>query len=272
VASSTPSEPLWKLAYGPADFLWMYTCQQAACQLQDLWEKDVLVDVQGIADPGQLNGLLFSPEGLATKFIKGPAAPFVSRDLKRGYYGKEAFGRSLPFEQAFLTFFSKAKVGLPTAAMSAAAGGDNAVTIAGMPTEANDGARAQPHATHLTLQCMDGQQTLANMNYPVSKTMTWSSQRCGSVLFTIEVGNLVLTKSYSGPESFAKFIMDFPNGLHRFSPDDFPAQAAQLRALNVKYIKVQYRFSGQEAVVNQAKPTMDQPTAIPQSIARCAAQ
>ena len=110
------------------------------------------------------------------------------------------------------------------------------------------------------------------MNYPVSKTLTWSSQRCGSVVFVIEVGNLVLTKSYSGPESFAKFLMDFPGGQHTFAPADFPKEAAQLKALGIRYIKVQYRFSGHESVINQARPSMDQPTAIPQSIARCTAR
>ncbi|MCK7511999.1 MAG: hypothetical protein MZV70_53445 [Desulfobacterales bacterium] len=45
----------------------------------------------------RLNQILFSPEGLATKFIKGPAASFVGRDLKRGYYPKEAFGMDPAF-------------------------------------------------------------------------------------------------------------------------------------------------------------------------------
>lgn len=271
-AGSAATDPFWKLAYGPGDFLWMYTCQESACHLQSIWEKEVLVDIQGISDPGQLNQLLFAPEGLATKFIKGVAAPFMGRDLKRGYYAKEIFGRSLPFEPAFLNFFSKAKVGLAMTAVSAAASSDNNVTISGMPTEANDGARVQPHATRLTLQCMDGQQALVNKNYPISRIMTWSSQRCGSVQFAIEVGNLVLTRSYTGPEAFAKFFKDFPGGSHTFSPNDFPREAAQLRSLGIRYIGVHYQFSGHEAVINQASPAMDQPTTVPQTIARCMAQ
>jgi type VI secretion system protein ImpL len=119
---------------------------------------------------------------------------------------------------------------------------------------------------------MDQQQTLVNMNYPVTKTLTWSSQRCGSVIFTIEVGNVVLTKNYSGPEAFAKFLMDFPEGRHTFSPEDFPREAPQLRSMGIRFIKVQYRFSGHESVVNQARPAMDQPTAVPQNIARCTAR
>lgn len=269
--SATPSEGLWKLAYGPFDFLFAYACQESACQLQSLWEKEVLVDIQGISDAAQLNQILFSPEGLATKFIKGAAAPFLGRDLKRGYYPKEVFGRTLPFEQSFLGFFSRAKVGLAVAAVAAAAS-DNAVTVGGLPTEANDNARVQPHATKLVLQCMDSQQSVVNMNYPVSKVLTWSSQRCGGVIFTIEVGNLSLTKTYSGPEAFAKFLMEFGGGTRTFSPDDFPKEASLLRGMGIRYIKVQYRFSGQQAVINQARPTMSQPTAVPSRIVRCLAQ
>jgi type VI secretion system protein ImpL len=271
VESAMPSESLWKLAYGPFDFLFAYACQESACHLQALWEKEILMDIQGISDQAQLNQILFSPEGLATKFIKGPASSFVGRDLKRGYYPKEVFGRTLPFEQAFLGFFSRAKVGLAVTAMAAAAS-DNAVTVNGLPTEANDNARVQPHATKLLLQCMDSQQSIVNMNYPVSKVLTWSSQRCGSVIFSIEVGNLSLMKSYSGPEAFAKFLMEFGSGTRTFSPDDFPKEAAQLKGLGIRYIKVQYRFSGHQAVINQAKPTMSQPTAVPNKIVKCLAQ
>lgn len=262
-----PSEPFWNLAFGPLDFLWTYTCRASACQLQTMWEKDVLVDVQDITDQAQLNQLLFAPDGLATKFIKGPAAPFISRDLKRGYYAKTVLGKSIPFELIFLTFFSQAKVGLPTAAMAAAS--DNSVTVNGLPSEANDNSRVQPHATRLTIQCMDQQQSLVNMNYPVSKVFTWSSQRCGGVMLSIEVGNLVLTKSYNGPGAFAQFLMDFPNGQHVFYPQDFPKEEPLIKNMGIKYIKVQYRFSGEQAVINQAKPSMNQPSSVPLKIAKC---
>jgi len=159
----------------------------------------------------------------------------------------------------------------PRSTMAAAAS-DNAVTVNGLPTESNDNARVQPHATKLLLQCMDSQQSVVNMNYPVSKVLTWSSQRCGGVIFSIEVGNLSLMKSYSGPEAFAKFLMEFGSGTRTFSPDEFPKEAAQLKGMGIRYIKVQYRFSGEQAVINQAKPSMSQPTTVPLKIVRCTAQ
>lgn len=266
-SSGLVADALFALVSGPFNFLWAHACQESACHLQGAWEKDVLADVQGITDPAQLNQILFAPEGLATKFIRGPAAPFLGRDLTRGYYAREVFGRSLPFEPSFLRFFSQAKVGLAAAAMTAAS--DNTVTITGLPTEANQDARVHPHATRLTLQCMDAQQVFANMNYPVTKALTWSSQRCGGVVFSIEVGNVVLTRSYTGPDAFAKFLMEFPGGSRTFSPGDFPKEASILKNMGIRYIKVNYRFSGHQAVIGQAKPAMSQPTAVPQTILRC---
>jgi len=269
-AGPVPGEGLWTLVYGPLDFLWAYTCQETACQLQAQWEKEVVADTQGISDPAQLNQLLFSPEGLATKFIKGPAAPFVSRDLKRGYYARESLGRTIPFEGSFLAFYSRAKVGIPMQALAQAVS-DNSVTISGLPTEANDSARMQPHATRLDVQCAGGVQSLVNMNFPVSKVFTWSPQ-CSGIVFTIEVGNAVLTRMYTGPEAFAKFFMDFPGGKHTFTPADFPQQAGVLKSLGINYIKVQYRFSGHQAIINQAKPSLSQPTQLPVTIVRCSAR
>jgi hypothetical protein len=39
--------------------------------------------------------------------------------------------------------------------------------------------------------------------------------------------------------------------------------------MGIRYIKVQSRFSGHQAVINQAKPTMSQPTAVPDRIVKC---
>lgn len=253
---------------GPLDFLWQYTCQEAACYLQEVWEKDVLADAQGIADSMQLNQVLFAPDGLATKFIKGPAAPFVGRDVRRGFYPREVLGRTLPFEASFLDFFSRARVGLSAASLAGAAS-DVPVSVTGYPTEANDSARVQPHATRLAVQCMDSQQVFVNMNYPATKTLMWSPQRCAGVTFSIEVGNLVLTKTYTGQDAFAKFLLEFKGGARTFTPQDFPREENALKSMGIRYIKVQYRFSGHQAVISQAKPVMGQPSTLPVTIARC---
>jgi hypothetical protein len=50
--SAMPSEALWKLAYGPLDFLFAYTCRESACHLQSPLGKEVVADIQGITDAG----------------------------------------------------------------------------------------------------------------------------------------------------------------------------------------------------------------------------
>jgi type VI secretion system protein ImpL len=274
-ASQIPStEPFWSLVSGPVNFIWAYTCQETACRLQEIWEKEVLVEVQGISDPMQLNQLMFSPEGYGTKFIKGPAAPFVSRSVSGGYSARQVIGRTIPFEAAFKGFFSRARVGQAVSAAPSGPPPDSTVIIEGLPTETNEGATTQPNATHLELQC-DQLQTLVNMNYPVRKAFTWSSQRCTGVTFTIDVGGITLTKNYSGPDAFVSFLKDFPGGSRTFSASEFPGKSASLRAMGIRFIKVHYRFSGHEAVLKakakeaQAQAEATAPGALPARIASC---
>jgi type VI secretion system protein ImpL len=274
-SSQVPAtEPFWSLVSGPINFLWAYACQESSCRLQEIWEKEVLVEVQGISDPMQLNQLMFSPEGYGTKFIKGPAAPFVSRSVGGGYAAKQVIGRTIPFEMAFKGFFSRARVGQAVAAAPAGPPPDSTVIVEGLPTETNEGARTQPNATRLELQC-DQQQSLVNMNYPVRKAFTWSSQRCTGVTFAIDVGSMTLTRNYSGPDAFVTFLKDFPGGSRTFSAAEFPGKRAMLRAMGISFIKVHYRFSGHEAVLKaKAKEAETQaqaaaPGSLPARISTC---
>ena len=71
------------------------------------------------------------------------------------------------------------------------------VLITGQPTDANPEAKVKPHETKLDVQCASGVQSIANLNYPVTKTFTWAPDTCGEVNFQIEVGDVILTKKYS---------------------------------------------------------------------------
>jgi type VI secretion system protein ImpL len=274
-ASLVPAtEQFFSLVSAPINFLWAYTCQEASCRLQNIWEKEVLVEVQGINDPMQLNQLMFSPEGYGTKFIKGPAAPFVSRSVGGGYSAKQVIGRTIPFEMAFKGFFSRARVGQAVVAAPAGPPPDSTVIVEGLPTETNEGARTQPNATRIELQC-DQLQSLVNMNYPVRKAFTWSSQRCTGVTFAIDVGSITLTRSYSGPDAFVAFLKDFPGGSRTFRASEFPGKKASLRAMGISFIKVHYRFSGHETVLKakakeaQAQAQAEAPGTLPAIISTC---
>jgi type VI secretion system protein ImpL len=276
MASSQVSgtEPFWALVGGPINLIWTYTCQEASCRLQEVWNKEVLPEVQGISDPMQLNQLMFSPEGYGTKFVKGTAAPFVNRTVRGGYMPKTVLGRNIPFESSFTGYFSRARVGQAVAAAPAGPAPDATVIIEGLPTETNEGATTQPNATRLELQC-DQIQTLVNMNYPVRKAFTYSPQRCTGVTFSIDVGNVTLTRNYSGPDAFVTFLKSFPGGTRTFSASEFPGQKSALRSMGISFIKVHYRFSGHESVLKaKAKEAEVQaqaaaPGALPVRITKC---
>ncbi len=247
-----PTEDIfWKLVSGPLDFLWYFIRKETASYLQAQWEEKVLAEVQGLPS-AQATQLLLGPDGHVWKFMKGPAAPFVSKTPK-GYAPKEFLGGSIPFEATFLNFITK---GAPAPTLTRQS---YTVSIRGLPTASNPEAKVKPHSTKIELQCAGQTQSLVNYNYPVSKTFQWSMETCGDVLFQIEVGNLVLTKKFTGNQAFPDFLQEFKDGTRIFSPAEFPNEKAALEGLGIKQIKVSYQFGGDfQALVGQIKPILGQ--------------
>jgi len=250
----------WKLVIGPLDYLWNFVCSETACHLQDLWEKEVLVEIQGVSDQKTLDQILLGQDGYAVKFVNGPAAPFVSRNPQKGYYAKQALDRRILFDPYFLSFLTKgAKIVKLVRA-------DYTVSIRGLPTDINPEAQIKPHATSLELQCADKAQKLINLNYPVRKTFNWSPETCRDVIFQIEVGNLVLTKKYTGYRAFAKFLKDFIDGQRTFYPKEFPMHKTALKRLGIRYIKVNYQFNGNRPIIALLTSA---PGRAPRNIVKC---
>jgi type VI secretion system protein ImpL len=249
---------------GPLDFLWTFVRMETACYLQRQWEEKVLSESEGAAGQQAIQ-LLLGPDGLAWKFVKGTAAPFISRSPQKGYYARDVMGATLPFDPSFFTFLVKG-----AQAQAAAVTKQNyTVGIKGLPTDANPEARIKPHSTKLELHCANGIQNLVNLNFPVSKTFTWSSETCKDVLFQIEVGDLVLTKKYTGDQAFPEFLQDFKGGQRTFYANDFPGEKGALEKLGVRYVKANYQFTGDQPVLGQVKSL---PGQAPRSIVKCWAQ
>ncbi|MFH1146599.1 MAG: type VI secretion protein IcmF/TssM N-terminal domain-containing protein [Pseudomonadota bacterium] len=240
---SLMDEVIWQLVSGPVDFLWSFVRMETALNLQQQWEQTVLAEIQGAEGP-QAAQLMFSPDGPVWKFVKGPAAPFVSFGIGRGYYAREVLGGAVPFEGSFFSFLRQNAPGKQAAVKS-----NYSVAVRGLPTDSNSEARFKPHATRLDLQCAGITQTLLNQNFPVSKTFQWAPGACGDVTLQIEVGDLVLTRYYMGDQGFLDFLKDFPGGQHTFYPNDFPGERPRLNAMGIKYIKVRYDLSGHQAIL-----------------------
>lgn len=255
-----------QLINGPVEFLWIFLRRESACQLQSMWEEQVLAPTMGMT-PQQAMPMLVGPDGLAWRFAKGPAMPFLKGNMY-GYGAKEALGGALPLEHALFSFLGQgAKVQATVIAMGKPQNFN--VGIKGLPTDANTEARLKPHATRLELQCGNASQTLVNNNYPAGRTFTWSPDTCGDVLFQIEVGDTVLTRHYMGSDGFPDFLRDFRGGRRTFSARDFPGERTALERMGIKHITVNYQFMGSGAIKKQAATMSGQ---APRSIARCWAQ
>ena len=246
VAGSGGDEAFWRLVTGPLDYLWAYVRRESASQLQILWEEQVLAATLGMT-PQQAGPILLGPDGLAWRFIKGPAAPFV-RGTASGYAPRQALGGSLPLEGSLFAFLTK---GAQVQAGAAGRQPNYTVAIKGLPTDANAEARVKPHGTKLELQCAGQTQALVNHNFPVGKTFYWAPDTCGDVIFQIEAGDLILTKRYAGPQAFPDFLKEFAGGSRTFPAREFPGEKEALARMGITAIKVNYQFIGSGAVVKQ---------------------
>jgi type VI secretion system protein ImpL len=251
---------VWKLIVGPFDYLWTFARVETACFLRSQWEEKVLSETQAGGEH-QAVQILTKQDNPVTKFVKGPLEPFLGYTEQRGYLAKEVLGGAIPFEPSFLTFLNNG------AQVPRQLRQSYSVTIRGLPTDVNREAWLKPHGTRLELQCAGGNpQILINLHYPISKSFQWSPESCGLVVFQIEVSNLVLTKKYEGPQAFAIFIQDFGSGTRTFFPREFPEERNALEKLGIRYIKVNYQFSGDHDEVKQFVSMSGQ---IPKRIAPC---
>jgi type VI secretion system protein ImpL len=247
------------LTGGPLIFYIYYASELAGCELQRLWEGQVLAE-SGNIPAGKLRAALFDKtQGLVWKFTTGPAKPFLIRDLK-GFHPRSWFNRPFPFQAEFLSFLNSGSVETQEVQP------EYTVTVKTVPTSVNQGATDAPYLTTLTLNCETGPQALQNYNFLAQAQFKWKPGGCGTTTLTIEFPGLTLTRTYQGTNGFAVFLRDFRTGLKVFTPEDFPMEKDLLTGMGVKQISVAYRFEGNVPVIKLIE-TM--PTRVPQSIIPC---
>lgn len=252
--------PFWALPAGNIRFMQAYVIRESACQLQALWEKQVLLELQDVSADRDLAQVMMGSDGFATRFVRGPAAPFITRSLGKGYHATRAMDAELPFEQTFLTYLSRG------AQAARPARGSYTVQVRGLPTGTNPEAQVQPHATVLEMQCATGTTRMENLNFPVAQNFVWSPQGCGDLQLRILVGNIALLRTYSGHHAFARFLSDFRTGQRIFKREEFPEHEAALRRMGIQTIRVRYQFQGQGPVLELLAGTPGRP---PRKIAAC---
>ena len=247
------------LIIGSIDFLHRFVLYEAACYLQSEWEKQVLLEVRDISGQN-VSQLLMGKSGFAREFVEGQAGAFIERNVQKGYYPVIIHEKAIAFDKSFLSYLNRAEKAFRTAADT------YNVVVQAEPAGANRDARIRPHETVLELQCASGSIRLANLNYPVSKSFAYSPQNCSDVVITINIGNLVLTRSYTGYLAFPRFIRDFENKDRILYAEEFPEEEPALRRMGVEYISMAFEFKKHEPVLNFLKAAAEP---VPETIVIC---
>ncbi len=257
---SSQNDMIINLIQDSFKYIWNFAGREANCHIQKLWEEMVLSKTYEISEE-KITEFMFGEGGYTTAFINDTIGVFLNKN-KVGFYSKRIAGERAPFTSEFLAFITKGDISSKIIRES------YQVTIDGMPTDINEEAKVLPHQTLLQLECVSGSQTLKNQNYPVSKAFTWTPKACGDVTLQIYVGNIILTKKYTGHMAFAKFLSDFSKGSHTFYRRDFEKDKSEaLRRLGVETVTVKYKLQGHNPVLKLFYMT---PKSVPERIVYCA--
>ena len=256
----TSEEAVWRLVEGPLTFLVTLATYETACGLNELWEAQVLAEVQAVPQ-NDLWEALFGQQGVVNAFVAGPAKPFLRRDAK-GWFGGAWLGVPFPFEESFLKLIDHGAVRRQQLQPK------YSVRITALPTNVNPEAHSKPFLVSLTLQCADKPQQLDNYNYQDSLDFVWAPATCGDVTLKIDLREVSVTRTWPGPWGFRAFLRDFRDGREIYTPKDFPDKQAVLEGLGVQRIQVNYKINGADPVLGITEYPAFR---LPQRVASCSA-
>ncbi len=280
--------PAPALLAAPWRELMRYADAAADCSLQHRWQAEVLWPLQTAATREDALRQVFGAQGTLWAFVNGPAAPFLQRDDRR-FRPARAAGLGVAFTPSFLHLLNRAagqrvaqdlrEQGAQLAAArreaqvrriqaemqqlqsqaeqarqqeQAALSEHATVSITALPTDVEPASAPGAYRTLLRMHCAGGDFESNNLNLPVQGSVTWSARDCADLRLSVFLGDLVLRRDYPGALGFAHFLAAFGSGTHAFTPEDFPAQAAALRALGVRRIVLHDRIDGAEGVLRAA--------------------
>jgi type VI secretion system protein ImpL len=252
------NKAFWNLYTGALTLMQQFMVAESACEVQQGWENKFLANLQGVPEY-KLPELAFGSSGLLWNVLQTDLAPFVREQLGAGYVARRALGSVYPLSSSFLTFAARSRDARQ------AKQDTYRVDIKGMPTSTNLDAKYQVSQTRLELRCADQTVELINRNFPITRNFSWSTS-CSDVVLSIDIGRFSLEKRYEGPLGFPNFLKEFARGMKRFTPSDFPANAEQLRESGVSFMEVEYRITGQNALMASLD---NRGLVIPDRIAAC---
>ncbi len=229
--------PVTALTKGPVRFFTAMLINQAACQIQTLWEGDILPEA-GRLVPSQLQQSLFAEkEGLVRRFTVDTLGSFLQGAIN-GYHPAKVNGHSIPFTNEFLAFINTGIQEFRPALK------EYSINISALPIDVNDNATEIPYAVDLSLQCTQQKQDLINYNSPASQVFSWKEGTCGDTKLSIRFKGFTLDVLYAGEYGFINFLEDFALGVKTFKAADFAKEEQLLKQIGVDVITVKYNING----------------------------
>ncbi len=287
---------LWSLISGPFQTALDMIDREAACAIQDKWLDKVVSPAQATLSKRDLDHFLLGQGGTIPAFMDKTMAPFVRR-TPSGYSLVVRDRRSVALRPSFILFINdainskrsldltqkrneivKKKRHLDLVNLRQSLGKQEQsdqkkilsmaktkfpVVIKALPTDVNPESLARPYLTRLTLACAEKTHLLNNLNLPVRRSWEWSSLTCGKTSLEIRLGNLILTRDYTGGNGFIQFLQQFYQGSLTLTPADFPLKKKALENLRVTYLTIHYQFKGIHSLLIsyqdylQAKQSLD---------------
>ena len=287
------TQAIWGLLAGPLQLAVRYANREASCVLQNQWEAMVVKPVRSAISTSELSEQLYGEHGSVWAFVNGPAKPFlqyrtnlyvatatlgqtlpfaadflpflnaaisdqVARKVDQKHRVTAEKRSELEAEQRKQTLqeqiqHNDTRLTELTTTIETLKHTAYPVTVTGLPTSVNDGATANVLGTTLRVQCAGAPFNITNLNFSVSESFSWSQLTCGETTLRIKLPAFTLVKKYPGPQGFVSFLKDFQTGEHALESSEFPLDSAKLDAANVKRITVRYQFSGEAALLNDAR-------------------
>ena len=238
--SCDTQDPFWGLLTQPLNLLWKYTVSRAGCHLQKLWDEQVLAETQGVYDRRRMVDLLFGDKGFVDRFNKEFAHPFIQLSSRRGYYARSLRDCRIAFRSAYFGFLASGKKWMRESGGQVRS--NYPVELVALPTDVNIDAKVKPHMTQLVVQSDRGDMELVNRQYPIEAKFNWAPAAGGDVSLQIMLGDIALTKTYTGYCAFGKFLSEFHSGRRVFTVRDFPEYASAFHRMAVREIEVTYQF------------------------------
>jgi type VI secretion system protein ImpL len=235
--------------------------QETAQALERLWETEVVAPTRYLSQT-EARQALFSPNGLLDKFLADQAAPFLAQ---RGLTYEPASwdGERFPFTEDFLRLLTVGRLALtPLEPIK----DSYVVKITALAASVNPEARERPQKTVITLKSPQGDQTLENLNYPVSQAFNFKPGSSGAVEVTIALPSLTLSLTYDGPDAFAYFLKDIMSGELVLTRGDFPQEAEILASLGLERIRLSLELEGALPVIRLVE--LAEAPSLPTSIIR----